>query len=802
MTRSMQRHDRRLPRAAVVSLVLLLIPTLAAGANPEQSTDRPLNVLPEIVVTAQKTEQTLEEVPASVSTLSGELARQSGAIGFPDLQAYTANISLRLTPTTSDFYIRGFGTASTNAGFEPSVGSVVDGVFYGRSNFLSAFFYDIDRIEVLRGPQGTLFGKNSTAGVVNLVSQAPRGVFGARAELLLADDGERSLRPVFNLPLGSDLATRLSGNFGRSEGLLYNTALDRREVDVAQDSVRLRARYAGEGPWSADFAVFSSTQTLNNNIFQLSQASDDMLAVIREYDADAEANVDFQNSANVPSRGEIDFEGSSIELTGGLDGWWNTDELTFTSITAWARQITHQRDIDADFSAAPVIRDSLLKPSPFTQISQEFRFAGQHPSFFGWGYGLQFVIGAYAYESRLTASDVFQLEDLGAAFAYLTAAQAGQADGLPPGLAGGIAGQLAGPLSTLLQLLAPANIPVIGGDQTAQVLLDQRSRALALFGQLEQRFTEDWAFIAGLRLGQERKTGFAQSRSDSLLIKQIAGQSDHDSSLSRNESEVSPKLGLKWEWSPGANVYATWSRGFKSGGFNALPLNAENLQFEPERASSYEMGAKTRLLQGSMRVSASIFDTYFDNLQVSTFRDANFIILNAARARSRGFEADINWLTPVPGVALYSSLGFVDARYLSYPNAPAPADSDQKTQDLGGKRLAVSPRWSAAFVPSFTTQLPFLETLATFAVDVLYRSDRYLDVDLDERTRQPATTEINARMTLGAYSGRWALNLTARNLTEEVILEQVLDQPLAPGNFAAIRSDRGRVFSANLVLEL
>ncbi|WP_154654795.1 TonB-dependent receptor [Solimonas variicoloris] len=788
----------------VVGLGLLL----AGGASAARAADgaRP-DTLPEIIVTAQKFAQSVEQVPASVGTIDGELIQQSGATGFQDLQSYVGNVTLSISPTGGDFFIRGFGTLSTNAGFEPSVGTVVDGVFYGRSNFLSVFFSDVQRMEVLRGPQGTLFGKNSTAGVFNLVTRAPAERFGIGGELFADDGGSHAVRPMLNVALGDAWSARLVGNFQHDDGTLTNTDLDRPEVNVDQDTLRLRLRYDG-GPLRIDAGGFYSEQSLNANNFQLTHASAPMRVLMQHYDPDFEDRLDFRNSANVPSRGDTEFAGANLSVDYRLDGLWDISSLTLSSVSAWGREVLQARDIDGDFSPVPVIRDTLSAPAPFNQYSQEIRLAGHDHSIAGFGNGIDFVLGAHYYEATFDANDLFQLEDLGAALAYLTAAQAGNPNGNALlRLAGVPLTQLAIPVGHLADLLEPALRPVIGARQAATVTLDQRTSTAALFGQMEYFVIDHWALILGGRIGREHKEGHFTSTAEGALIPLVADQQDHDSRRNRSENEFSPKAGLKWQPQPDTNVYLSWTRGYKSGGFNALPLNDRNLEFEPERATSLELGTKARLLQGSMRISAALFNTDFDNLQVSTFSSGSGsggaapVFLNAASARSRGGEIELHWLTPLPGVAFYGSAGYADALYTHYPDAPAPATSSQATQDLSGRTLSNAPKWTAAAIPSFSTLGPG-GTLMTVALDVLYRGQRYVDVDLAPAKRQAATTEINARVVFGTQDGAWTLSLAARNLTQERWVDQVLDEPLAPGNYAAARADRGRVLSANLIVDL
>ncbi|MGH8457554.1 MAG: TonB-dependent receptor, partial [Stenotrophobium sp.] len=443
----------------------------------------------------------------------------------------------------------------------------------------------------------------------------------------------------------------------------------------------------------------------------------------------------------------------------------------------------------------------LVQPSPYRQVSEELRLTGSHPSLFGWGHEVNFVGGLYFFNSAFDTSDNFAIENLGAAAAYEAAAQT-QQHPLPiiPGSAiGSLAGQLAPILGTILA--APNSLPLgINTNQSAMVNLDQHQRSYAVFGQMEHFFTAEWGWIGGLRLGLERKQGDASSFSNSPLIPLISAQSNFTESVDRSEHDISPKLGIKWSPSKTAGAYATWSRGYKSGGFNGLPLNNTNLEYGPERASSYEIGAKARLFDGTMHVSAAVYSTNFENLQISSFQNNSFVILNAASARSQGFEADLRWLPPIDGVEINSTAGLSNAHYVSYPNAPAPGDSAQSSQDLSGRPLAFAPRWSGSLIPSYTYNLDSYAAAATFAVDLLYRGQQYLDVDDDNRKVQPATTIVNLRTALGNPGHNWSFVLAAHNITNRLVLDQVVDQPLAPGNFASVRTDYGRYYSANLSL--
>ena len=190
--------------------------------------------------------------------------------------------------------------------------------------------------------------------------------------------------------------------------------------------------------------------------------------------------------------------------------------------------------------------------------------------------------------------------------------------------------------------------------------------------------------------------------------------------------------------------------------------------------------------------------------------------LNAAEARSKGFELDLNWNTPLEFMTLYASVGLADARYIRYPNAPGYADAEPPpsqpgdppanpfdpappTQDLSGRRLPLTPRWTASLIPSFLVPIPAIQSLAVVSLDLNYRDTRYMDLDLDPRTKQGTATEVNLRFAMRSFSSPWEMTLIAKNLTGVKKFDQILDQPLAPGNFAAFRTDDGRYLSANLL---
>lgn len=762
--------------------------TVSASPAPQR--------LEEIVVTSQRVKQTVLQVPASVSAVNGEFMRDANITTLNEVQGYVPNVSIKITPAFGELRIRGIGSSISNVGFESSVGAVVDDVYYGRSIFMSAVIFDVDRIEIIRGPQGTLFGKNTIAGVVNVATVPPGSEFGLAMDAVYESFGnDLKLRPAIDLPLGDTLGARVAGNYLQSDGLYTNTTLNRQEADLDQLGGRVKFAWSPLAGLDLDLAAFSSRVQANSNFFQLSRSSPEMLALFQDYDARTEADAfNHQLANNVDARTEVEFDGVQLNAGYAPGEVLGASDVELTLISALASADILERSLDFDFSPVPFVRLDQASPSTYDQHTQELRISGLFEDGAGLIKRTEFIAGLYYFDSQLFSNDLIVLESLADAARYvLTARGAAAAPGL---FAGGLLNTLGGVLTDLLGSATRA-------PETGEVLLDQDTVSYAAYGQITSYLTERFAVILGGRYGRERKEGFFKSVASGIFIPIFLDFRPFEATRVRHETDRSPRLGLKFDWTSKLTSYALASRGFKGGGFNALPFNDSNLEFEPEEASTIELGTKARLFDSQLHANFAAFLTDFDNLQVSTFDGGTLKILNAAEARSQGFEADATWISPwLPGTRVTATLGYTDAYYRHYPNAPAPAESGQDSQDLTGRQLALAPRWTASLTPMTVLPIPGTPLGTVLAVDVLYTGEKYLDVDLDPNTLQPATTVYNARISIGDRNRSWSLTFGANNLTAERTLGQISDQPLAPGNFGAVQQDRGRYYYGMLRLDL
>lgn len=776
---------------------LAALATMAAAQGNASSPQE----LEQVTVTATKVVTTLEKVPASLTSLNKEFLRERSVSGFQEASDYAANVTMNVSGSAGQFVIRGLGTPDTNLGFDPSVGTVVDGVYYGRANFLSAFFNDVDKFEILRGPQGTLFGKNSTAGVFNVNTNKPGKELQFDGQVLNRGYGDFTVAPALTIPVSEEFGLRLSGSFKNGDtNTLYNTFLNRPEENEEINNLRLRGRYERPNGIVLDFTALRSRYTQNNSNFQLIKISQQMEDAVRRYDANYDDDFDHRTvSTDFPSAEKAVVSSYAMTLESPLPSFGDIRNFKVTAITAFAESRADQRNIDADFTPIPFISDRLIEPSIYKQVSEEVRFTGSGKDLFGYGHGFNFIAGIYLNRASYGATDLFSLESLAGALAYCTASRPGGPancnENLPAGI-GGLGTTVALPLAQVLPLLDATTV----NEQNVRTRLAQNEQTFAGFGQFEYSFLPKWALIGGVRYGAFNKQAELSAQASSPIIAFIANSENYSDTLRRTEGDYSPKGGLRFSPSKSVSHYFTFARGYKNGGYNGLPLRSTENEYGPERATSYEFGTKARLDKGRLRVSGSAFFTNFHDLQVSTFLNNRFLVLNAGEAQSRGGEIDFQWLPEIaPFMMLRSSVGYADAIYKKYPNGPCYSDAPSNCagQDLSGKRLPYAPRWTGALSPNFFVPIGN-GLIGTLGLDWIYRSSRYLDVDIDERKKQRATNLYNAFFIVNDASRKWAINLGVRNIANTRYYDQILGQPLAPGNFAAAGINEPRLFTQSI----
>lgn len=780
-------------------------------------------VLEEIIVTATKRAESVQDVPISILAMDGELIKANAITKMSDLVESMPAVTVAQNPIGNFIFIRGIGS-STNQGIEQSVSIFHDGIYMGRHQLSRAPFMDLERVEVVRGPQSIMFGKNTIGGAMSVITAKPTDEFEGSVSLLAGDDGEQEGNLVLSGPLSETLSGRLAYRDYQHDGYLKNVFTGNDDPAREDRTVRGTLQWDASDNFTvtgkyekSDFeqtgalvqlAVFNpftpgaaATNGLNAALVGIAtgagESFDDERAVIN--DGGALVGLAVPSLAGLPGFPDLP-EGSDNEMQSGtLTFDWGVGDGSITAITGYADY--NYRDVcDCDFAAIPLIQVDAAED--YEQISQEIRYTSPG------GETLDYIIGAY-----------YQQADL----LYTSAESFGSA------------------------MLNPAAPPP---NVTRDYFLDQEQEQLALFGSFTYSFSDMTRGILGLRYTDEEKTvnreltkrftagwnfgplgvygGTAADYDqfeavtaavlggdplNAALWEGALGTYEH-SIVSRKRSEdfISWSLGLEHDLNDDVMLYGLVSTGVKGGGFDARFLKNENLdpavvpgsdkfEYQEEEAINYELGIKSRLLDGAMTFNATLFRTEIDDLQVSIFDGATaFLVDNAAEIVAQGLELDLKWAaTDRLTVGLAASL--LDNKFEKFTNSPcwtieAVADP---IGCLTGKDVSGQPN---QFAPDFGANLNFshyfpisagLEIRSTLNVN--YSDEYFTAADLDPvYAMQDAWTKVDLRLALAPESDNWEIAVVGKNLTDEVTSGNNNDQPLVPGNgFSSL--DRPRSWS-------
>ncbi len=775
---------------AVVSATIFSSSVLAAaGSNTaDQSKSR---IIEEVFVTAQKKTESLQDVPVSVSSFDRDFIGDLGSTDVGELVQYTPNVkfstALGYAPVLT---IRGFGTPPLGRGLEPSVGLSIDGVFYGRSSYINDAFFDLERMEVLRGPQGTLFGKNTIAGVLNFTTRDPDfdnsgfiSTAAASYDTVSVEAGS-SFSIIDNV-----LAGRVSVRYNDRDWHVHNTARDNEQNHVSDLSSRLKLKWFINDSSSLLLNAWQSKQRELGLILQLKKATEKSLAVFREHDPAVEADA-YNDTLSMDRDTFSDRDTSSVNLKYALDigDFGVFSNLSAQVIGGWS-EVVSPYAIDGDFSPIDFINFGTDEPDYYEQNLLEIQFTGSLPAPFGLGYGIDFISGAFASQSDHGVS-VKQKNGTG----IVDYTRAGAFFDPAPSL--------------VIPLPTNVNPSDDGRGETIFASTEVDSQSVAYFAQFDWLLTETVTAIIGLRYGEDQRKGriSAGRSATTVAAPVVTGQENFDEIIEQSGYDFTPKLTLTWEATEELTLFATATQGFKSGGFAAGVFNNDNLTFEPEKADAFEIGVKSKLFGGSLMLNGAVFHTEYSDLQVRNFDGRSIFVKNAANAQTTGVEFDFFWLPPIPYLSIGGSAGFVQAEYIDYLCAPAiagtpsgsgdPSCYDQSNdptttilapsfQDLSGEPLSFAPEASGSLYSNLQMPISQSGVNLLLGVDLVYQGEHFIDTDNDPVATQEATTKINMRIGLKSDDNTWSIILNGKNITGEEESVLVLDQASLPGNYVA-----------------
>ncbi|WP_062060262.1 TonB-dependent receptor [Cellvibrio sp. OA-2007] len=755
----MKVHKHNLLAAAIA--LSLAAPAIAQDAGP---------ALEEVMVTAQKRPQSLRDVPLSVNALSGEKLESAGITNIETMADYIPSFNMTQTGIGTNIAIRGI-SSGVNQGFEQSAAQFIDGIHYGRAQLSRAPFLDIERVEVLRGPQSILFGKNSTAGAVSITTAKPGDELeGKLSALYEPEHGEQDVRLILSGPISDTVGGRLAIMQSSIDGFMENTTLNRDESGDKNRVIRATLQWQPTDLWDITLKLedgsFDSDGRNIEVVKPVGGSYANALATFTQGAYQLDTTHDFKRQSN----GDYSYNDTE-NITLNIER--EIGEHTFTSVTGY-NAYTYEELCDCDFTGASGF--NILSDEDYSQVSQELRITSPEDG------TISYLGGVFFQSSNLKFHDAVRVPTdsfIATAFSSL----------------------LGAPAAALLR------------GASTQRDFEQDTDLAAIFIQGTWNFTDLSRVIVGARYTQETKeasrhqyhvsnTGVALPQGTTAqpynLIWSQFKIDPHQIKGDRDENGFTPLVTFQHDLNGTDMLYASYTTGFKSGGFdvraNAAPNELDGIypniegtwEFEEERVKNYEVGGKFVLADGAAELNVAAFRSEFEDMQTSQFDGSlSFNVTNAGQAVVQGLEIDGRWAV-IDNIMLRGGAAYIDFEYTDFPNSQCyfgqPASERNPTNptvcDATGKRREFTPEIQGNagidYTVNFGNGLKLINTL-----DLIYSSDYLTTPSLDPKFEQPSYTKINARIALTGNDDMWELALIGKNLTDESVVTYANGLPVA-----------------------
>ena len=709
-------HMKKTRIARAVALALL------AGAGTQALAQTA--GLEEMVVTAQKREQSLQDAPIAISAFNAEALEQQGITNVRDISGFVPNVQINASPggsTGATVAIRGSATINPAVTWEPTVGLYLDGAFIGKN--LGGIFdvADLERVEVLRGPQGSLYGKNTVGGAINLISRKPSGEFGGRVLGGIGNEGYwRAFGSVDTAAIGTvgeglgQLAANITLQHEERDGFIDRVSdpvgsplagpsgggddWEQLDADSGRVALALDVTENFGARYSYDFSD-KDTSTRGGALTHVELAGPAPFLAPYVQDEDKYPR---RISSDQPTFEKSEIEGHALHLDWGLGELGALGDVTLKSITSY-RELNWDDWLDIDGS--PVDAFHSARYVDYEQTSQEFQLLGKTDR-------VNYVLGLYYFEEEADVTN-------------------------------------------------PITFFGVFGSPTGTNYYGLEGESRAVFGQLDWKpgaamLQDRLTVTLGARYTEEEKDQYIEHPT-------FAGKADD------NWNNFSPAVTLTWELTDDANIYARYAEGWKSGGFNGESdtLAAFELGYDPEEVQSYELGLKSRWLDNRLQVNAAAFENKVDDMQVSVFLadgSAASVVDNAGEATIQGFELEVLAM-PLDNLQLNLNWGYLDPEYDEYIDAGVNVADDRE--------FPYSPEntVNAGIQYTIPQVLPCCGDL-TARVDWSFVDDRvaYPEPIQNLHSQLDSYSLLNARLTLSAIAlGEGKLKVAAwgTNLTDE-----------------------------------
>ncbi len=807
------KHIVSQPCASRKTALAAALAVISGGATlPSVAQESSAFAIEELVVYAQKREQSIMEVPVSVSSYSADALERAQIRDVGDLQQMAPSLSVNGSSGGSEtiFAIRGIGTAGNNAGLEQSVGVFIDGVYRGRPGSALSDYVDVEGIEILKGPQGTLFGRNTSAGVISVRTAQPAYETSAGIDVSAGDRGYFQTKAFATGALVDDvLAYRISANYQQKDGFIHDVTLDKDYNDRDRYSLR------GQLLWDID-----DSKSLRL-IADYSESNEACCAAVPVFQGPTRGIVGVLGGnllpgesgtyGGVPGTYVDSFERDTATNSGvenDMEDWgvsgefkWEFSNMELTVIGAY-RGFEDRAFNDADATDIAILDQE--KSQDIDETSLEIRLASTGSQTVDWMAGLYYFNQDIDYKHPL-----FMGEDTRTYYDTLFTAGLGFS-----------------PFEYYEQFLGYAPGALFGEDDYTTTETDYNAESLALFGQATWNVTEQLSLTVGLRYSEEEKRGdfhwegsnpyaeISEAQFQGVLTPVLmgAGITDpavlaatvdaltlssqrlqfgspyNDFTSKYDDDNVSGTLSVNYMWSDDFSTYARFAQGYKSGGLNMdrtaggqsggnPAVDPDNPIFDPEDVESFEVGFKSQFLDGTLRLNGAFFYQTLEDFQANSFNGIAFVVRNAAEVEGKGFELDYAY-QPNEHWLFTGGLVLQDIEYSDYPDGSATKVQEEvlgmATQDLTGEPVVFTSDVNYSGAISYTTEIGSnLELVA--GTSYSYRSEFFTAQDNDPISEQDAYWLFNLSLGLGAQDASWSVELWGKNVTDEEVYNIVYD---------------------------
>lgn len=775
--------------AAILVGILSTAPALAQDAAPQEP-QAAAGGIQDIVVTARKRAESVQDVPVAVTAISSEMVQRQDLTSIEKIAARTPNLNVGRASNGSgaQLTLRGIGSSSTSIGIEQSVAVVVDGVYYGQGRIINEGFFDLGRVEILKGPQALFFGKNATAGVISLTSADPTDTveFKARAGYEFKAE-QAQLELVGSGPLTDTLGIRVAVRASKMWGGYYRNVANPvtyTTFDVVDNSLeghnatpasseapgekellgRITLKWTPTDRLTATFKASGAYNKVNNSswnyvAYNCPSGSSQLNGYACEKDfVTHQNNIPTDIAANFPfskSDGQLYNRYKSYALTANIA--YELDDVTLTSVTnynwnnnRWACACDFQSSAAGTWAT---------ENSTYHAFSSELRalttFDGPINLMIGGLYQKtkrdfdQFIMFANVEDSSQSAAN-----------RYLATTKTSYTDG----------------------------------------------ETKALFGQVTWKVIPTVELAGGVRYTHETKDSFFTQPYNNVLVQGIfRDQNDPDGlgEIFANQSfnNWSPEASITWKPTQDILVYGAYKTAYKSGGFSNGGINSKfsadplsDLTFDPERARGFEGGIKTTLADRQLRLNLGLYSYKYKDLQVDFFNSPIFAFQTlTADARTKGAELEFEFAPrAVEGLNIHGSINYNKANYTNFPQAPCYAGQSQAEgcnivlpgggvrQNLNGKTLSVAPKWTGTLGASYDHAIGNGLMFGVNA-DVRYSSSYLASGFGNPDSRQSKYATLDAGIRVGAEDERWQVAVIGKNLTNRFYVTGVVDGPSTGG---------------------